>query len=106
MLNLYRCFASLSDAKPSFFPSGENSGKAVNPPKLVTCSRPLPSGFTMNSSNLRPSQLCLFEEKIIFLPFGVKDGAKLAQPTFVILRAFFPLVSDTNRSIFMVDDSI
>ena len=101
MLNSYCDFAPLSDANTIVLPSGENSGNAVNPPKLVTCSRSVPSVLINYSSNLRPSQLCLFDAKRIFLPSGVNVGAKLAQPKFVICRVCLPAASATNNSIFI-----
>src|SRR5437016_3594323 len=70
ILNSYRSFASLSEQNTSVFPSGDHSGKLVNPPKFVTCSSPDPSTFIMNSSNLRLSHSCLFDENRIFLPSG------------------------------------
>ena len=63
----------------------------MNPPKSVTCSRPVPSVLIRYSSNFRPSQSCLFEANRIFLPSGVNVGAKLAQPKFVICFAILSL---------------
>src|SRR6516225_9659797 len=82
-LNSYFPAAFQLETKTIFFPSGENSGNEVNSPKSVTCSRPLPSVFMRNNSNLRVSQACLFDAKRIFLSSGVNVGAKLAQPKFV-----------------------
>src|SRR5579872_3394030 len=84
ILNSYLSLASRSEQNTSFFPSGENSGNEVNPPKLVTCSSPLPSVLIKKSSNFRLSHSFLFEAKMILFPSGVNDGAKLAQPKFVI----------------------
>src|SRR5215471_13446448 len=80
ILNSYGLFASLSDANTMLLPSGENSGNAVKPPKLVTCSRPVPSTLIRYNSNLRLSHACLLEENRMRLPSGVNVGAKLAQP--------------------------
>ncbi len=73
----------------------------MKPPKSVTCSRPLPSRLIRNSSNLRVSQAFLLDENRIFLPSGVKVGAKLAHPKLVMVLAFSPLASATTSSIFM-----
>src|SRR5690349_8363990 len=86
ILNSYRSFASRSETKTTRLPSGENSGKEVNPLKSVICSNPVPSILIMNSSNFRESQACLFEENTTFLPSGVNVGAKLAQPKSVSCR--------------------
>jgi len=93
MLNSYAGSRPCPMRRPAFCRPAKNSGNAVNPPNgdLVQAA---PSGFTMNNSNLRPSQLCLFDEKIIFLPSVVKDGANWRQPKFVIWR-----VSSRRRQI-------
>src|SRR5579872_6737157 len=87
ILNSYLSLASRSEQNTSRFPSGENSGNEVNPPKSVTCSNPLPSTFIWNNSNLRLSHSFLLDANTIFLPSGVKVGAKLAQPKSVMVRA-------------------
>src|SRR4051812_15561033 len=87
ILNSYRSLASWSEQNTSVFPSGENSGKLVKPPKVVTCSRPVPSRLTRYNSNFRLSHSCLLEANRIFFPSGVNVGAKLAQPKFVMACA-------------------
>src|SRR5437016_2891218 len=84
ILNSYRSLASLSEQNTSVLPSGENSGNEVNPPKVVTCSRPVPSTLIRYNSNFRLSHSCLFDANRIFLPSGVNVGAKLAEPKLVI----------------------
>ena len=71
------------DAKTSFLPSGENIGKPSNDAFHVTRSSPVPSTLTSHSSKSRPRGLCWFDEKMIFLPSGEKNGAKLAPPSEV-----------------------
>ncbi len=64
----------------------------MNSPRFVTCfyirSHP---GFIRKSSKPRPSQLCLFDAKMIFLPVGSECGRETAQPKLVI--SFAPLPS-------------
>ena len=72
----------MSEQNTSVLPSGENSGNDVNPPKLVTCSRPVPSRFIRYNSNLRLSHSCLLDANRTFFPSGVNVGAKLAQPKY------------------------
>src|SRR5690606_21715588 len=73
------------DANTSLLPSGENIGNELKSSENVTRSSPVPSMFTMNSSKVRPPPWWL-EEKMIRLPSGWKNGAKLAPPSEVTRR--------------------
>src|SRR5579872_7226715 len=84
-----------------FFPSGENSGNALKPPYLVTCSRPEPSGLIRYNSKSLVSQWCLLDENRIFFPSIDQVGAKLAHPKLVICLAFEPSAPATHNSIFI-----
>src|SRR6185369_7581208 len=59
-------------------PSRVNMGKDAKPSAHVTRSRPEPSRLTRYSANERPEGSCRLDAKMIWRPFGCRNGAKFA----------------------------
>jgi hypothetical protein len=86
-------FASTSrrfDENARVLPSGENTGKPSKPGLDVMRSRFEPSMSTAHRSNSALRGLRWFDEKMMRLPFGKKNGANDAPARYVIWRASEP----------------
>src|SRR6185295_11704731 len=89
------------DAHTSDFPSGLNIGKPSKAGAVVIRSgSPDPSLLMTKMSNSRPRESSMFDEKMTWLPSGVKKGQKFAELLLVICFAPEPSAFAVQSSIF------